>query len=110
MIEWSEQHQMIRDLVRRFIDEEIVPNLEELEHGDLPPYEILRKMLKTFGMDEIARSRFKAQIEKAKATTGAGTTRPVPRSRAPSVPRPRKTRRPCSSSRSSSCAATVRAW
>jgi alkylation response protein AidB-like acyl-CoA dehydrogenase len=67
MIEWSEQHQMIRDLVRRFIDEEIVPNLEELEHGDMPPYEILRKMLKTFGMDEIARSRFKAQIEKAKA-------------------------------------------
>ena len=37
MIEWSEQHQMIRDAVRRFVDAEIAPNLEELEHGDTPP-------------------------------------------------------------------------
>ena len=49
MIEWSEQHQMIRDAVRRFIEAEIVPNLEELEHGDMPPYEILRKLFSTFG-------------------------------------------------------------
>ncbi|MBW2244197.1 MAG: acyl-CoA dehydrogenase family protein, partial [Deltaproteobacteria bacterium] len=67
MIEWSEQHEMIRDAVRRFIEEEIVPNLEELEHGDLPPYEILRKMYATFGMDEMARGRFERQIAKAEA-------------------------------------------
>lgn len=67
MIEWSEQHEMIRDAVRRFIDEEIVPNLEELEHGDLPPYGILRKLFATFGMDEMARSRFERQIAKAEA-------------------------------------------
>ena len=36
MIEWSEQHLMIRDAVRRFIEAEIVPNVEELEHGDMP--------------------------------------------------------------------------
>ncbi len=44
MIEWSEQHQMIRDVIRRFIDAEIVPNVEALEHGDMPPYDILRKL------------------------------------------------------------------
>ena len=47
MIEWSEQQLMIRDAVRKFIAAEIVPNLEQLEHGDLPPYDILRKMLST---------------------------------------------------------------
>ncbi|MFP8869952.1 MAG: acyl-CoA dehydrogenase family protein, partial [Myxococcota bacterium] len=62
MIEWSEQHQMIRDAVRRFIEAEIVPNLEELEHGDMPPYDILRKLFRTFGMDEMARTRFEKQI------------------------------------------------
>ena len=36
MIEWSEQHQMIREVLRRFVEAEIVPNLEELEHGDMP--------------------------------------------------------------------------
>ncbi len=67
MIEWSEQHQMIRDVLRRFVEAEIVPNLEELEHGDMPPYDILRKMISTFGMDEMARTRFRKQIEREKA-------------------------------------------
>jgi len=66
MIDWSEQHQLIRDNVRRFVEAEIVPRLEELEHGDLPPYDILRKMYATFGIDELARSRFHKQIEREK--------------------------------------------
>ncbi len=66
MIEWSEQHQMIRDAVRRFIAEEVAPKVEELEHGDLPPYGILRKMFQTFGMDELARQRFERQIARAR--------------------------------------------
>jgi alkylation response protein AidB-like acyl-CoA dehydrogenase len=67
MIEWSEQHLMIRDMMRRFIDEEIKPRWQELEHGDLPPYDILRKLMRTFGLDEMARQRFAAQIAREKA-------------------------------------------
>ena len=66
MIEWSEQHQMIRDAVRRFIDAEVVPNVDALEHGDMPPYDILRKLYATFGIDELARARFDKQIEREK--------------------------------------------
>jgi alkylation response protein AidB-like acyl-CoA dehydrogenase len=66
MIEWSEQHQMIREAVARFVQAEIVPQLEALEHGDLPPYDILRKMYASFGMDELARQRFARQIERAR--------------------------------------------
>jgi hypothetical protein len=67
MIEWNEQQLMIRDAVRRFVEEEIKPNLEQLEHGDMPPYGVLRKMLKTFGIDEMARARFAKQMEREKA-------------------------------------------
>jgi alkylation response protein AidB-like acyl-CoA dehydrogenase len=67
MIEWSEQHQMIRDSVRRFVETEIAPNLEELEHGDTPPYDVLRKLFTSFGMAELARSRFAALIEAEKS-------------------------------------------
>src|SRR5256885_13700740 len=67
MIEWSEQQVMIRDAVRKFIDAEIVPNLEALEHGDLPPYDVLRKMLATFGIDEVNRQRFRRMIERHEA-------------------------------------------
>ena len=45
MIEWNEMHLQIRDMMRRFVEAEVKPNLEALEHGDLPPYEILRKMI-----------------------------------------------------------------
>ncbi len=67
MIEWSESHLMIRDAVRRFVDDEIVPNLEALEHGDMPPYDILRKMYKTFGMDAMAKARFAKMVEAEKS-------------------------------------------
>jgi alkylation response protein AidB-like acyl-CoA dehydrogenase len=62
MHEWSESQEMIRDAVRRFLEAEVAPKVEELEHGDLPPYDILRKMYATFGMDEMARVRFEKQI------------------------------------------------
>ena len=48
MIEWSEQHLLIRDMVRRFVEAEIKPRLGELEHGDTPPYDVLRKMMQAF--------------------------------------------------------------
>ena len=58
---------MIRDAIRQFVDKEIKPNLEALEHGDMPPYDILRKMFATFGMDAMARESFKRRIERDKA-------------------------------------------
>lgn len=79
MIEWSESQQMIRDAVRKFVETEIKPRVEELEHGDTPPYEVLRKMIRTFGMDELARQRFGHQIEKdrkAEAARAGGESSP----------------------------------
>jgi alkylation response protein AidB-like acyl-CoA dehydrogenase len=67
MIEWSEQHLLIRDMMRKFIDAEIKPRREELEHGDTPPYDILRRMMQTFGLDEVARQRFAGQIARERA-------------------------------------------
>ena len=63
MYRWSDEQLMVQDAVRQFVQAEIKPRVEELEHGDLPPYEILRKLFATFGMDQMARDRFKRQIE-----------------------------------------------
>src|SRR5580704_10768614 len=62
MFEWSEELQMVRDAVRTFVDTEIRPHREELEHGDLPPYDLLRKLYKTFGMDQMAADGFDKRI------------------------------------------------
>ena len=51
MFEWSEEQLAIRDAVRRFVEEEVKPNVDELEHGDTPPYDVIRKLYTTFGLD-----------------------------------------------------------
>jgi len=78
MFQWSDEQLMIRDAVRQFVEAEIAPKREELEHGDLPPYDILRKLFATFGMDAMARERFKSQIEREKRIA-AGEEEATPR-------------------------------
>ena len=52
---------MMRAAVREFVDREVVPHRDALEHGDLPPYGILRNYVSTFGIDELARERFERE-------------------------------------------------
>jgi acyl-CoA dehydrogenase len=82
MFEWPEELKMVRDAVRQFVDNEIRPHREELEHGDLPPYDLLRKLYKTFGMDQMAADSFDRRIaaeesgepEKRESGGGGGFT------------------------------------
>jgi hypothetical protein len=67
MIGWTEQQQMIRSMVRDFVEKEIVPHIDDLEYNGVPPYDILRKLFKTFGMDEMARANFEKQIAREEA-------------------------------------------
>jgi alkylation response protein AidB-like acyl-CoA dehydrogenase len=67
MFEWTDEQKMIRDAVRQFVEKEVAPRREELEHGDTPPYEVLRLMFKTFGMDTMAAAGFDRRIAKEEA-------------------------------------------
>ncbi|MVU76842.1 acyl-CoA dehydrogenase [Nocardia sp. ET3-3] len=70
MYQWSDEDLMFRDALRGFIDKEIKPNVEALESGALPPFDIIRKLYATFGLDEMAREG----LEKAIAREESGTT------------------------------------
>ena len=71
MFEWTEEQEMVRGAVRQFIDKEIRPNVDEFEHGDTPPYTVLRKLFKEFGMDTMARDRFAKQMAFEKEVAAA---------------------------------------
>ncbi len=75
MFEWSEEHRAISSVVRRFVDDEIRPQLDDLEHHGLPPYDILRKMYAAFGLDEMARESFARQLERKVAGDETARTR-----------------------------------
>ncbi len=72
MIEWNEQQLMVRDAVRKFVETEVKPHVEDLEHGTMPPYDILRRMMQTFGIDEMSKARFRKQLEREKEGGGKG--------------------------------------
>ncbi|MCF8590314.1 acyl-CoA dehydrogenase family protein [Gordonia liuliyuniae] len=71
MFEWSDEDVMVRDAIRGFIAKEVSPHIEELESGELPPYDIIRKMLATFGMDAMNAE----SLEKELAAEEAGEKR-----------------------------------
>jgi alkylation response protein AidB-like acyl-CoA dehydrogenase len=74
MFEWSEEHAMVRDAVRQFVENEIRPERDELEFGDTAPYDVLRKMFQTFGLDALAREQFKKRIERERAAAEGSPT------------------------------------
>src|SRR5258706_2585099 len=73
MFEWSEEHRMIRDAVREFVDKEVRPHRDELEHGDMAPYDLLRKLYRTFGMDQMAAAGFDRRLAADEAGSGAAS-------------------------------------
>lgn len=84
MIEWSDTDLMMRDAVREFIEKEIRPNIDALEHGDLPPYPILRKLFSEFGIDVMAAEAAKTMLEKQRvkeASIAAGEPKQEKKSR-----------------------------
>lgn len=84
MIAWTEQQEMVRGMVRDFVEKEIVPIIDDLEYNGLPPYDVLRKLFKTFGMDELAGANFDAQIAREEAAARGETVEDKPKKEATS--------------------------
>lgn len=72
MIEWSDTDILIRDAIREFVDKEIRPHVDELEHGDRPPYDIIRKLFAAFGIDAMARETFEKRTAARESSGKSG--------------------------------------
>lgn len=62
MLRWSEEQLMYRAAVRRFVDTVIAPQREALEFEGVPPYDVLRRYYREFGVGESALERFEASM------------------------------------------------
>lgn len=76
MIAWSDADLAIRDAVREWIDKEVRPHLDQLETGELPPYDIIRKLFADFGIGAMATEGLEkmlaAERRRAESPDGAG--------------------------------------
>lgn len=79
MITWSETDQAMREAAREFIDKEIRPNIDALESGELPPYDIIRSFWSAFGVDAMAAEgidKHLARLRRREEQAASGESRP----------------------------------
>jgi alkylation response protein AidB-like acyl-CoA dehydrogenase len=57
MYEFTEEHEMVRKMVRRWTTERLEPEVDALEAGE-PPYPLMRELARVFGITELARAAF----------------------------------------------------
>jgi acyl-CoA dehydrogenase len=70
MFDFTEEQKTMRKALRRWVEAELVPHVDALESEAMLPYEPMRKLLKTFGADDMARAGI-AKLEK-RAAAGQG--------------------------------------
>ncbi len=71
MFDFTEEQKTMRKMLRRWVESELVPHVDALESEAMLPYEPMRKLLRTFGGDDMARAAI-AKLEK-RAAAGQGT-------------------------------------
>ncbi len=71
MFQFSQEHQMIRGVLRKWAEGKLAPKLDALEAGE-PPYELMRDLAKTFGIPAMVKSAFEKIEERAKQGSGDG--------------------------------------
>jgi acyl-CoA dehydrogenase len=62
MIDWSAEQLLMRDGLRQFVRDKLEPRAAELEHGDLPAYDLLREMYQAFGLGEAALESYRERL------------------------------------------------
>jgi alkylation response protein AidB-like acyl-CoA dehydrogenase len=68
MFDFTEEQKMMRKMLRRWVEAELVPHVDALESEAMLPYEPMRKLIATFGMQDMA----KAAVQKAEERDARG--------------------------------------
>src|SRR5512143_3379524 len=67
MFELDEQTQMVATMVRQWCQSQLAPKIPALEAGTEMPFELMKKMAKTFGFDAMLGASIKRRIAKLRA-------------------------------------------
>jgi alkylation response protein AidB-like acyl-CoA dehydrogenase len=71
MFDFTDEQKMIRKMLRRWVEAELVPHVDALESEAMLPYEPMRKLIATFGMADMAKQAL-AKAEERDEGAGDG--------------------------------------
>ncbi|HEX6838242.1 MAG TPA: acyl-CoA dehydrogenase family protein, partial [Polyangia bacterium] len=72
MLDFTDEQKMAQKMLRQWADKELAPNVAKMEKGEILPYDIMRKLIRAFGMDEMVRAQFKKAEEAAQKRAAGG--------------------------------------
>jgi alkylation response protein AidB-like acyl-CoA dehydrogenase len=58
MFDFTDEQKMMRKMLRRWVEAELVPHIDALESEQMLPYEPMRKFIATFGVADMVRQSF----------------------------------------------------
>jgi len=67
MISYNEEQLMMKEVFRDFLEKELAPIQDDIEHNGVPPYDFMRKLYSQLGIGEMSAADCKAAIEKDRA-------------------------------------------
>ncbi|MDQ3341042.1 MAG: acyl-CoA/acyl-ACP dehydrogenase [Myxococcota bacterium] len=67
MFQLDEQTQMIAGVIRQWCQSSLAPKIPKLESGEEMPFELMKKMAKTFGFDAMLGGAVRKRLEKMRA-------------------------------------------
>lgn len=73
MFTFSQEHEMVRQVLRRWTTEKLAPRVDDLEAGE-PPYELMRDLARTFGIPAMILGAFERKERKAADAGAAAPT------------------------------------
>ena len=73
MFELGEQHRMVGSMVRKWCEANLAPRIPALEAGEAQPFDLMRQMARTFGLDQMAGAALKKRIDRLRAGGGPGS-------------------------------------
>jgi alkylation response protein AidB-like acyl-CoA dehydrogenase len=71
IFEFTQEHEMIRKMIRRWTTDKLEPKVDAFEAGE-PPYEVMRDLARSFGIPDMVRSAFGTDGKVAKEGSGTG--------------------------------------
>ncbi len=64
MFELNDMHKMTQQMIRQWCDKSLRPNIPKLEEGEMLPYDLMRNMMKQFGLDAMAKMSLQKRVKK----------------------------------------------
>jgi len=78
MFELNDMHKMTQTMVRQWCQKNLFPVLPKLEEGEMLPYDLMRNMMKQFGMDAMAKMQLQKRVKKLREAEAGGAKSEAP--------------------------------